>query len=102
MGKHFTPEEKTEIERLHDEGLTHREIGERLGYERMQIKEYFHRLYRKEREGIKLESHGRKRRPRKTQLTPQQEYELRIKELEREVDMLRSFLHAAGRGRGHQ
>lgn len=97
MGKHFTACEKAEIERLHDEGKTHREIGEQLGYERQQIKEYFHRLYRKERAGIKLSMPARKGRPRKNPLTERKEMELRIKELEREVEILRSFLHAAGR-----
>lgn len=49
MGKHFTGWEREEIERLNEERLTHREIGEQLGYSQAQIKEYFHRLYRKER-----------------------------------------------------
>jgi transposase len=97
MGKHFTTWEREEIERLNQIGLTHRAIGERLGYSRMQIKEYFHRLHKKKRAGADLEPSKRKGRPRKKPLTPQREYELRIKELERENDLLRSFLHAAGR-----
>ncbi len=97
MGKHFTAWERTEIERLNKAGRSHREIGEHLGYSRMQIKEYFHRLHKKKRAGMGLECPKRKGRPRKTPITPQQTYELRIKELEREVELLRSFLRAAGR-----
>ena len=97
MGKHFTTWEKTEIERLHAEGKTHRTIGETLGYERMQIKEYFHRLYRNQRKGTTSISSARRGRPRKKPLTEQRKMELRIKELERENELLRSFLHAAGR-----
>jgi IS30 family transposase len=97
MGKHFTAWERSEIERLHGEGLSHREVGKQLGYERIQIKEYFKRLYKKERLGIAMTLPKRKGRPRKNPLTLQREYELRIKELERENELLRSFLHAAGR-----
>lgn len=97
MGKHFTESEKAEIERLNKAGKSHREIGEYLGYSRMQIKEYFHRLYRKERAGTGLTPPKRKGRPRKTPQTLEEKYELRIKALEREVELLRSFLHAVGR-----
>jgi len=97
MGKHFSNWEREEIERLNKEGNTHRAIGEKLGYSRMQIKEYFHRLSKKERAGIKNEPSKRKGRPRKNPITVQKEYELRIKELECENQLLRSFLHAAGR-----
>ena len=97
MGKHFTSEEKVVIERLNKEGFSHREIGELLGYNRVQIKEYFHRLHKKIRAGIDLDVPKRKGRPRKTPINPQRENELRIKELEREVEFLRSFLRVAGR-----
>ena len=97
MGKHFTSWEKAEMERLNKEGCSHREVGEYLGYTRMQIKEYFHRLKKKAQTGTDLTSPRIKGRPRKTPLTTEREKELRIKELEREVDLLWSFLHAAGR-----
>jgi IS30 family transposase len=97
MGKHFTAWERSEMERLHNEGLSYREVGEYLGYKRMQVKEYFHRLHIKERAGTSLDIPKRKGRPRKNPLTLQRAYELRIKELERENELLRSFLHAAGR-----
>jgi len=97
MGRHFTSEEKEKIERMKNDGNSHREIGESLGYSRMQIKEYFRRLHKKMRTGEDLTVPKRKGRPRKTPITPSQEYEKRIKELEREVELLRSFLRAAGR-----
>ena len=99
MGKHLTAWERGEIERMNKEGKTHRAIGEELGYSRSQIKEYFHRLYKKERAGKSMEMPKRKGRPRKNSITAQRENELRIKELERENQLLRSFLHAAGRRR---
>lgn len=97
MGKQFTAWEKERIEALNKAGLTHEEVGQELGYSRMQIKEYFHRLNRKKRAGIVQEPPKRKGRPRKTPPTSEREKELRIRELERENDLLRSFLHAAGR-----
>jgi len=97
MGKHYTAWERSEIERMKAEGITHREIGEQLGYSRIQIKEYFRRIYEKERMAKKGEIPNSKGRPRKKAITAQQECERRIKELERENELLRSFLHAAGR-----
>jgi len=97
MGKHFSKWERSEIERLKMVGNTHRAIGEELGYSRMQIKDYFHRLRKKERAVKNGEATKPKGRPRKNPLTAQQESEFRIKELERENQLLRSFLHAAGR-----
>ena len=97
MGKHFTAWEKSEMERLNQEGKSHREVGEILGYERIQIKEYFHRLYKNQRKSISSLSPTPRGCPQKMPLTEQQKMELRINELERENELLRSFLHAAGR-----
>ena len=91
--KHFTAALKTQIEEMKASGKTHREIAASLGMRQTQIKEYFHRKNRKERmiaQGVLLRPKGR---PRTTTQTP----EARILELEREVELLRSFLHAAGR-----
>ena len=94
MGKHFTSAERMQIETLNKQGYTHRAIGEQLGYSRMQIKEYFHRLYRKNRAVQKLELP--KRRGRKPAVTLQ-EYKCENKRLKMENDLLRSFLQVAGR-----
>lgn len=98
MGKRFTEWERSEIDRMKKEGSTHRVIGEQLGYSRIQINEYFRRLRKKERMAESGETPNGKGRPRKKPITAQQEYERRIKELERENELLRSFLHAVGRG----
>ena len=100
MGKHLTAFERSEIELMKHEGQTNKAIGEQMGYSRTRISDYFHNLRRKEQlhiSGKTPSAATRKGRPRKHPMTPQQENELRIKELERENELLRSFLHAAGR-----
>ncbi len=88
-----------EIKRLMAEGKSHTQIERMLGLEgERPIHHLLKRQRRKERKGIEsMKPPIRKGRPRKTPRTAQREMELRIKELEREVDLLRSFLHAAGR-----
>ena len=97
MGKQFTEAQKAQMEQLNKEGYSHREIGEQMGYSRMQIKRYFHRKHKKERAGVNLTPGKRRGRPRKTPLTKEREMELRVMELERENELLRSFLRVAGR-----
>jgi len=97
MGKHYTAWEREEMERLRQGGQTYRAIGKQMDRSGEQIREYFRRKQKKAQTGTSLEPPKRKGRPRKDPLTQQCEYKLRIKELERENDLLRSFLHAAGR-----
>ena len=40
---------RKEIYELHNQGLTHREVGERLGLTYKQVKKFFEREHRKER-----------------------------------------------------
>jgi len=80
---------------MREEGRSNREIADVLGLQREQIKGFIKQHNRRQHEGIKTP--GRKGRPRKRPLTTSEEMALRIKELEREVALLRSFLHAAGR-----
>ena len=88
------------IQEMRKKGMTRREIAETLGLEIKQIENYITRSNKSQRaEGILPKRRGR---PRKRAPTPQEQMTLRIKELEREVSMLRSFLHAAGRMCGHQ
>ena len=59
--RHISQYEK-EIVKLKEEGLTHREIGERLGFDRNKIKKFFERRREKERKisaGIALKKKGR-------------------------------------------
>ena len=101
------PDEK-ELYELKSQGLTLQQIGDKFGFSREQIKEYFKRERRKERklvEGTSIKSKGR---PRKdgTKLPPsvqqlskltQLQYELAMKErhikrLEMENELMRDFL----------
>ena len=60
------------------------------------IKEYFQRLRKKQRKGKMptMLMHGWQ--PQKNPIKQQYKHKLRVKELERKVDLLRSFLHSAG------
>ena len=99
---------ENEILQLKTEGLTYREIGERLGFERRNVEKFFerHRANQKKLSaGIAIRSKGR---PRKdgTGLSPsvqhlskltQLKYELAMKErhikaLEMENELMRDFL----------
>ena len=91
--KHFSTETKAEIEQLRIEGKSHREIGAQVGLSLSQIRKYFERQHKRARDIENGYSPKPKGRPRKQELTPK----ARIRELEREVEMLRAFLHAAGR-----
>ena len=84
------------ILRMREEGKTKREIGNVLGLSYEQIKSFLKQHNRRQRAGI-IEP-ARRGRPRKTPKTP----ESRIAELEREVALLRSFLHAAVTLRSYQ
>ncbi len=105
--RHIKQYEK-EILELKEQGLTQREIGERLGFPCEKIKDFFRRRNRNQRKlssGIVIRSKGR---PRKngTELPPsvqqlsklaQLQYELAqkeryIKSLEMENELMRDFL----------
>jgi transposase-like protein len=61
------------------------------------ISRYALQQWCRESEGRKQPSVKRRGRPRTRPLTTQKEYEQRIKQLEMEVELLRTFLQAAGR-----
>lgn len=91
--KHFSAEKIAEIKELHNEGKNHREIGELVGLSLKQVRKFFERQHKRERAIENGYVPKPKGRPRKRPKTPQD----RICELEREVELLRAFLHAAGR-----
>jgi len=97
MGKHLTTWERGEIEQMKKEGKTNAEIGERMGYSKTRICDYFQGIRKKALAVANGKPPKTKGRPRKSPISPHLENELRIKELERENELLRSFLHAAGR-----
>lgn len=83
------------IIKMRKKGRTRQEIADALGFEKVQIKNWINRYNRRE---VKIPiSPKRKGRPRKYPLNEHDAMALRIKELEREVELYRSFLQAAGR-----
>ena len=97
MGKHYGEKIINEVKQMKENGLTNREIGAKFGLSKEQIKALLGRYRRKERNaaaGIEIRPKGR---PRTRALTKEQKLQLRIKQLEREVELYRSFLQAAGR-----
>lgn len=105
--RHIQQYEK-EILQLKAEGCTQREIGEKLGFSKEQIKEFLKRYRRNEAKlaaGIEIKQKGRPRKdgaelpPSVQQLSKltQLQYELarkeaRIKALEMENELMRDFL----------
>lgn len=83
------------IMQMRNEGKTRQEIADALGLEKVQIKNWVNRYNR----SLKcLVIAGKRRgRPRKRPISEPEEMALRIRELERSVELYRSFLHAAGR-----
>ena len=97
MGKHYGAEIIDKVIAMRETGRTHREIGIEFGLSKEQIKKLLERYRRKQKKqeaGIEIRPKGR---PRSRVLTKEQELHLYIKRLEREVELYRSFLHAAGR-----
>ena len=105
--RHLKQYEKELLE-LKAEGLTHREIGERLGFEAIKVKRFFERYRTNQKKisaGIIMRPKGRPRKsgaelpPSVQQLSKltQLQYELamkerHIKQLEMENELMRDFL----------
>ena len=86
------------------EGKTQREIAERLGVEKEQIKEWFHRYrfhrYRRKQSkieaGLKIRPQGRPRKDSEPRdIVAEQAYEIR--RLKMENELLRDFMRSMGR-----
>jgi transposase len=86
---------ESEILRMRNEGRTRQEIADALGLEKEQIKNCVKRYNRRQREPQKIVV--RNGRPRTRPLSEPEAMTVRIRELEREVDLYRSFLQAVGR-----
>ena len=95
MGKQFVQEILPKGLELKKQGYTHQMIGEQLGYSKVQIKKLVERYNKKEHSPIKISI--KRGRPRKRPIATEEGYQQRIKQLEMENDLLRSFLQAAGR-----
>ena len=97
-----------EIYELHSQGLTHREVGERLGLTQKQVKKFFEREHNKQRQiaaGEKLRRRGRQCKKegflppsiQRLDKLAQMRYVLAskdryIKRLEMENELMRDFL----------
>ena len=95
MGKQFGKEMISQVLELKKQGYTRQMIGDELGYTKKQINNL---LYRQSNNNSWILSiHKKCGRPRKRPISMEEEYQQRIKQLEMENDLLRSFLQAAGR-----
>jgi len=89
MGKQLGKEIMPQVLELKKQGYTLQMIGYKFGYTKKQIKNL---LYRQRKSKSGIISIPRKRgRPRKRPLSTEEEYQQRIKQLEMENDLLRSF-----------
>ena len=83
---------KNQILSIKKEGKTQREIAERLGVEKEQIKEWFHRYRRKQ----SIRPQGRPRKDSEPRdIVAEQAYEIR--RLKMENELLRDFMRSMGR-----
>ena len=95
MGKQFGKEIYPQVLELKSKGYTRQTIADELGYTKTQVKNL---LFRRGKSNSGIITIPRKKgRPRKRSLSTEEEYQQRIKQLEMENDLLRSFLRAAGR-----
>ena len=82
------------ILRMREEGRTRQEIADTLGLEKKQIANWVTRYNRRQESMPIVRKRGR---PRERPLSEPEAMAQRIRELEREVDLYRSFLQAVGR-----
>lgn len=80
---------------MRNEGYTRQQIADALGLEKAQIKNWVKRFNHRQNALSKVSN--RRGRPRTRPITTPEALTLRIKELEREVELYRSFLQVAGR-----
>jgi hypothetical protein len=83
------------IMKMRSEGFTRQQIADALGLKKIQIKNWINRFNHHQNSLSKTSRH--RGRPRTRPITTPEALTLRIKELEREVELYRSFLQAAGR-----
>ncbi len=95
MGKHYGKTIIKEVLKMKEQGMTHRAIGEKYGLTKTQVKKLVER-YNKSEHALPNKPRP-KGRPRKRPLTAEEDYIQEIKRLKMEVELLRSFLQAAGR-----
>jgi transposase len=96
--KHFGETIINEVKQLVSEGKSHGEIAEYFGFkDRFVINELLKRERRKEKRIMAGTAPNLKGRPRKNDMTLEQNKDAQIRKLQMEVELLRSFLQVAGR-----
>lgn len=95
MGQQYWREILPKVLELEEQGYTHQMVADELGYTRKQIKGLMKRYHKKQRKQVVVSA--KRGRPRTRPLTTEHAYQNRIKQLEMENDLLRSFLQAVGR-----
>lgn len=95
MGKHYWREILPKVLEMKTQGYTHQEIANALGYTYEQIRELVHRYHRSSRRATPAAV--KRGRPRVRPISSEEEYKKRIKQLEMENELLRSFLQTVGR-----
>jgi transposase len=97
MGRKWTNIKSLEpvIIQMRKEGRTRQEIADALGLDKVQVKNWISRFNRCQKDPLRLPKP--KGRQRKKPMSEAEAMASRIRELEREVDLYRSFLQAAGR-----
>lgn len=81
-----------EILRLTEEGYTHREVAERLGFTYEQVKSFIKRAHKRQREIVSGNPPKAIGRPRKRPITTEEELRKENKRLRMENELLRDFL----------
>lgn len=94
MSKHFGEAIIEQVLAMKAQGMTHKAIGETFGLTKEQIKDLVKRYNRKKRNPTVPKPKGR---PRKQPLSTEEELAQRVKRLEMEVELYRTFLQVAGR-----
>lgn len=89
---------REEIERMRDEGLTHRQIGEKLGYTKMQVKAFAKRERQKQRENFERTLPESKEKTNENMITDPKKMQKEIERLKMENELLRDFLQRIGKG----
>lgn len=88
---------ENEIFQLKEKGYSHREIGEKLGFTKEEVKDFFHRQNHNARRLEEGHIPQKKGRPRVRPLTAEEELKKEIERLQMENELLRDFLSETGR-----
>jgi transposase len=95
MSKHFGAQIIGRVLEMKEQGMTNRIIAEKFGFTAIQIKRLVTRHNRRSRSPAGVAK--RRGRPKTNPIPDEHKYLERIRQLEMEVELYRSFLHAAGR-----